>query len=212
MAPSPESVEHNELTRFRRFLGEPHETESYLDLWRWSVTNPGSFWEALADFEQVDMGGVATGPTAPDHMPGGEWFPGRTVNYAQHLLSRAPEEALLVIDDDNIGHTVTRDELIREVANLASTLRSMGVCAGDRVAAVLSNRAEAVVGLLASAAVGAVWAICSPEFGASAIVSRLEQLKPKVLLGMDGYSYGGRIRDSRDDFVAVAAALPLLNR
>ncbi|TQS45114.1 acetoacetate--CoA ligase [Cryptosporangium phraense] len=210
--PSAARIEDSELTRYRRWLGGEQAASDYLDLWRWSTHDPGRFWSSLVEFEQVRLGGAATGPVAPTNMPGGRWFPGRTVNYAEHLLREAPDAALLVVNDDNQGHVVSRDELIRQVGALSATLRSVGVGPGDRVVAVLSNRAEAVVGLLAAAAIGAIWAICSPEFGATAIVSRFAQLEPKVLLGIDGYRYGGKIRSSRDDIASIAAQLPTVEQ
>ncbi|MGO4616990.1 AMP-binding protein [Nocardia sp. 2TAF39] len=168
-----------EVTRFRAALPPELRDAECLDLWRWSTEHPDRFWSAMADFEDVRLGGVATDPVAPDEMIGGAWFPGRTVNYAEHLLRKAPETALIVVDDDNRSHTVSSTELRRQVAALAATLRSMGVLPGDCVAAVLPNRSEAVVGILACAAVGAIWSVCSPEFGTNAIVSRFAQLSPR---------------------------------
>ena len=46
------------------------------------------------------------------------------------------------------------------------TFVTRGVGHGDRVVAILPNVAEAVVGLLAAASIGAVWSVCAPEFGA----------------------------------------------
>ncbi|WP_040689696.1 acetoacetate--CoA ligase, partial [Nocardia vinacea] len=125
---------------------------------------------------------------------------------------KAPETALIVVDDDNRSHTVSSTELRRQVAALAAVLRSMGVLPGDRVAAVLPNRSEAVVGLLASAAVGAIWSVCSPEFGTNAIVSRFAQLGPRVLIAADGYRHGGREHDRTAEMIEVAAQLPDLEQ
>ena len=51
---------------------------------------------------------------------------------------------------------------------------------------------EAVVGVLATASLGAVWTSCSPEYGVDAIAGRLAQPAPRVLLVADGHLYGGR--------------------
>ncbi|MEV0362122.1 acetoacetate--CoA ligase [Nocardia fusca] len=210
--PTRQRVAAAELTRFRSGLRAELRDADYLDLWRWSTENPDQFWSAVADFEQVELGGAATGPIAPDDMIGGAWFPGRTVNYARHLLRNAPETALIVVDDDNRSHTVTGIELNRRVAALAAALRSMGVRPGDRVAAVLPNRAEAVIGLLACTAVGAVWSVCSPEFGTDAIVSRFAQLAPRVLIAVDGYRHGGREHPRTTEMTEVAVRLPDLEQ
>jgi acetoacetyl-CoA synthetase len=48
-----------------------------------------------------------------------------------------------------------------------------------------------VVALLATAAIGAVWACCAPDFSVSAAVDRLARLTPRVLFTVDGYRFGG---------------------
>ncbi|MGW1620187.1 acetoacetate--CoA ligase [Streptomyces sp. NPDC002172] len=206
--PSPARQEGSELARYRRGLKDYDGGDDYLDLWRWSTQDLGRFWESVAEFEDVRLGGTPTGPVAPREMPGGTWFPGRTVNYAEHVLRRCPGEALVVVDDDGTSHKLSRAELRGQVAALSAALRRMGVAHGDRVAAVLPNRAEAVVGLLACAAVGAVWSVCSPEFGADGVLSRFAQLEPKVLMLTDGYHYGGRTHERTDEMRTVIDRLP----
>ena len=68
---------------------------------------------------------------------------------------------------------------------------------GDRVAGYLPNCPEAVVGFLASASIGAVWSCCSPELGARSVIDRFKQIAPKVFIGVEGYSYGGKWFDRR---------------
>jgi acetoacetyl-CoA synthetase len=75
---------------------------------------------------------------------------------------------------------------------VARGLRSLGVRRGDRVAAVLLNVPEAVIGLLAAASLGAIWSSCSPDFGVPSVVDRFAQIEPTVLIACDGYVYAGR--------------------
>jgi acetoacetyl-CoA synthetase len=206
--PSRAQTKDSGLVRYLNQLKDYPGSGDYLDLWRWTTADPARFWQSLVEFEGVHLGGTPTGPVAPARMPGGAWFPGRTVNYAEHLLREGPGIAIVGIDDDGQTRTVSRSELRRQVAAISSALRSMGVSRGDRVAAVLPNRTEAVVGLLACASVGAIWSACSPEFGADAILSRFAQLAPKALILTDGYHYGARAYDRRDDMASVVAGLP----
>lgn len=64
---------------------------------------------------------------------------------------------------------------------------------GDAVAGILATTPYAVIALLATAAVGAVWSCCSPDFGHDAIVSRLSQTQPKVLFYSPVYRYKGKV-------------------
>ena len=83
----------------------------------------------------------------------------------------------------------------------------MGVRRGDRVAAYIPNIPEAAVALLATASIGAVWSSCSPDFGTKSVVDRFEQIQPKVLLAIDGYTYGGKKFDRRAEVKALSENL-----
>ena len=97
------------------------------------------------------------------------------------------------------------------MARVARGLRALGVGRGDRVAALLPNVPEAVIGLLATASLGAIWSSCSPDFGARSVIDRFAQIEPKVLIACDGYAYNGK-EYSRAEMVAeVTAALPGLS-
>ena len=63
--------------------------------------------------------------------------------------------------------------------------------------------------MLATASLGAIWTSCSPDFGARSVIDRFAQISPTVLLGADGYSYGGKRFDRRPELAAVAAELGL---
>ena len=144
---------------------------------RWmSRSSSGS---SLPEFAGVEFGGAAGPVCTTDAMPHTRWFPGRTLNFARHLLQGHEGTALIGIAEDGTREEVTWDALRREVASLAAHLRARGVGHGDRVVAILPNVAEAVVGLLATASIGAVWSVCAPEFGPGAIVSRFAQLGPE---------------------------------
>jgi acetoacetyl-CoA synthetase len=103
---------------------------------------------------------------------------------------------------------MTWGELRRSVAAAAGWLRRAGVRPGDRIGAYLPNTEHAVIGVLAAAAVGAVWACCSPDFGADGTIGRLAQLEPTVLLAADGYHWNGKEIDRSDVVAQLRAQLP----
>ena len=86
-------------------------------------------------------------------------------------------------------------QLRSEVARIASGLKKLGIKPGDRVAGYLPNVPETVIAMLATTSVGAIWSSCSPDFGASAVVDRFGQIKPRVLFAADGYFYAGKTID-----------------
>ena len=182
----------------------------YEELWQWSVDEPEQFWELFARFAGVEFGGTPGPVSTTDPMPHTRWFPGRTLNFARHLLKGHEGTALIGIAEDGTREEVTWGALRREVAALAAHLRARGVRHGDRVVAILPNVAEAVVGLLAAASLGAIWSVCAPEFGPGAIVSRFAQLGPKVVIAAPGYMLGGKDRDRRAELGEIFAQLPTL--
>jgi acetoacetyl-CoA synthase len=210
--PDPATGAAANVTAFARFLRRSgialEDDDDYDTLWQWSVDNPETFWSSWADFTGVRLGGDSGPVRSGDQMPGMHWFPGRTVNYAQHLIEGRGGTALIAIAENGDRQELSFEELRRQVAAFAGYLRSVGVGPGDRVAAVLPNVPEAVVALLATASIGAIWSICSPEFGQGAIVSRFAQLQPSVIVAAPGYRLGGKDRDRTPELSAVLDALP----
>lgn len=212
-APDAGRIRASEYARFCSWLREsgratPAHVASYRELWQWSVDDVERFWRAFAEYAGIDLRPSETIPGARISMPGGEWFPGASVNYADVVLGRERDgDAIIALAEDGTRTVVTWQELRQQVGAVATFLRQHGVIRGDRVAAVLPNRVEAVVGLLAAASVGAIWSVVAPEFGAQAIVARLQQLAPKVLITTTAYDYSGRVYDRSGVVAEVLAGL-----
>jgi acetoacetyl-CoA synthetase len=145
-------------------------------------------------------------------MPGAEWFPGARLNYAERALvhERPDTTALIHATESEPPARLGWEELGASVRTLASHLRALGVRPGDRVVAVLPNCPQAVIALLATASVGAIWSCCGPDFGPTGILERFSQLAPKVIFHVDGYRYGGKRFDRRAELRRILAELPTL--
>jgi acetoacetyl-CoA synthetase len=128
-------------------------------------------------------------------MPGAQWFPGARLNYAEHALrnERAAVDALLYQAEGTLLQRMPWRELGRQVRILATRLRELGVKPVDRVVACLPNTPEAVVAMLATVSIGAIWASCGPDFGARGVLDRFAQLGPKVFFCSTRYRHGGRV-------------------
>lgn len=182
--------------------------DSYAAIWQWSVNHPDEFWDHFARFSHVDLS-ESDGPVrTSDPMPFTRWFPDRMLNFARHLLDGRDGVAIVAIGEDGEREEWRWDELRSEVAALAAHLRRLGVVPGDRIAAILPNVPEALIGLLATASIGAVWSVCAPEFGSGAITSRFTQLSPRVVIAAPGYRLSGSDRDRRIEIAAVMRELP----
>ena len=209
--PTPERLRRARLTAYLAWLAENGRGafRTYEELWTWSVTDLDGFWSSIWDFAEIrGTRPVAAVSGRGRGVEGARFFEGAELNYLEQVLAH-PAADLAVITADESGHRieVTYGELLALVGAAANGLRAIGVRRGDRVAAVLPNGLEAVVGFLATAALGAVWSSCAPEFGAPSMVDRFSQITPKVLLISDGYRYGGRTFDLGGKARALRAAL-----
>src|SRR5271165_4622290 len=212
--PDGKTVRDARITRFMSWLNDRHQLSlgGYEDLWRWSVSQPGEFWTAIWDYFEV-LGDRGDGPAlAGEIMPDVRWFTGATLNYARNALRTAwtdPDRTAIIFDAERgRSGSLSYAQLASEVARVARGLRSLGVGRGDRVAALLPNVPEAVIGLLATASLGAIWSSCSPDFGARSVIDRFAQIEPKVLIACDGYGYGGKEFSRAGMLREVVEALP----
>lgn len=218
-SPGPDRIAAARITAFQAWAAEHHGAPAdggYPALHRWSVDELDTFWKAVADWFDVRFTTPYESVLADRSMPGARWFPGATLNYAEHALragedpARAGDAALLYVDETHEAVPVTWSELRGRVGALAAELRALGVRPGDRVSGYLPNIPEAVVALLATAAVGGVWTSCAPDFGARSVLDRFQQVEPVVLFTVDGYRYGGKEHDRRDTVAELRAELPSL--
>ncbi len=229
-SPAPERIARANLTAFMRALSADYPTAAaevadYPSLYRWSVREPEHFWAAVWRFTGVvaaerpgpdpwDAVGIGLDRMAPpdrDHGP--RWFPGARLNFAENLLRWDDSRpALIALAEGRERRELTHAGLRVQTARAAAALAAAGIQAGDRVAAVVPNIPEAVIGMLAAASAGAVWSTCSPDFGVAGIVDRFGQIAPKVLLVVDGYRYAGKRIDLLARATEVAAQIPAIER
>jgi len=209
--PSGAQVEDANLTRFAKWLRRERglEFDSYDAMWHWSVTELQDFWQAMWDYFGIQASAPHTCVLGKRTMPGAEWFPGARLNYAQHVLrnERPGADALLFTSETTPLTGVPWEAFAGQVRILATRLRELGVRPGDRVVALMPNIPQAMIAMLATTAMGAIWACCSPDFGSRGVIDRLQQLSPKVLFCADGYRYGGRAFDRKKELAEIIAAL-----
>jgi len=214
--PPPDARQRSTMGRWLDWLERERGRHfaTYDEAWAWSVDDLEGFWSSVWAFFDVRSATPVERPLAERRMPGARWFPGATLNYADHALrlpGRRPADVVLVsVSQSRPTLRLTAAELREQVARCRAGLRRLGVRRGDRVAAYLPNVAETVVAALATASLGAVWSSCAPEFGVAAVVDRFAQIEPAVLLAVDGYRYGAKAIDRAAEVEAIRRALPSL--
>ena len=212
--PSPEKVAITNMTRFANDASSRwgRVFDDYAGFHQWSVETPGEFWTSIWDWTGV-IGTGSLDPVVvnPGQMPGARWFPETRLNFARNLLRRQDSApALIFRAEDKVARSLSHAELYRQVAGLADALKQAGIVRGDRVCGFMPNMPETVVAMLASAAVGAVWSSCSPDFGVQGVLDRFGQISPRVLFSADGYWYNGKTHDSLEKLREIEKGLPSL--
>ncbi len=213
-APTPAFVPQIRL--YQNWLREQRglRFDSYHALWRWSVTELDAFWQSVWDYFDLRSPTPHTAVLGKNVMPGAQWFPGAQANYAQQVLRHveaaqaAGLPAIISENEKGLVRELSWPELRRQVAALALHLRAQGVQPGDRVAAYLPNVPETIVAFLAAASIGAVWSVCAPDMGSHAVLDRFRQIEPKVLIAVDGITWGGRDIERGDVVQELRAQLP----
>jgi acetoacetyl-CoA synthetase len=216
--PDPTKARASSLAEFSRFVCERYGLEfddlDYASLYAWSIRDLDAFWSAAAEFLGVRFHAAPVATLGSARMPGAEWFPGSTLNYAEHALSNsaaaADDPAVLFVREDGLERIVTYAELRDLVARVRAGLIRLGVSRGDRVVALMPNCVEALAAFLAAASLGAMWSSCSPDFGTRAVHDRFAQLDPSVFLAVDGYHYGGKTYDVTERVQTLREQMPTL--
>ncbi|MER6514076.1 acetoacetate--CoA ligase [Nonomuraea sp. NPDC001636] len=213
--PGPKQIARAHATAFIGWLARERgvTVPTWEELRHWSVTDVEDFWAAVWAYFEVKAHTPYDSVLAEPGMPGARWFPGATLNYAEHCLG-TPEDAGQVAV---VGHSQTRPrveltfaDLAEQVRRVRAGLRRLGVRRGTRVVAYLPNCPETLIAFLATASLGGIWASCAPEFAAPAVVDRFGQIEPAVLLAVAGYTYGDKKIDRREQVRAIRDGIPSL--
>lgn len=148
-------------------------------------------------------------------FPRPDFFSSSRLNFAENLLFPAtspapvPSAPAVITLTELPGSEVTTSwaELRDAVRHCSNALRAAGLGQDDVVAGYVSNHVEALVAMLAAAAIGAVWTGISPDNGVSAVLDRLSQIAPKVLFADNGTVYNGKEWSSVSKTTEIVAAL-----
>jgi acetoacetyl-CoA synthetase len=215
--PSRARIEAAVVTDFVRTVARTQRAAiaDFPSLWRWSIDHKEMFWRALWDYAGVIGEPGSRTLIDPDRMPGAQWFPDASLNFARNLLERPIDEtadALVFWGEDKVRQRMSHAQLRALASRVAAALIAHGVKSGDRVAAYLPNMPETIVAMLGTTAIGAVWSSCSPDFGVRGVVDRFGQIEPTVLFTVDGYWYNGKVIPALPKIAEIVEQLPTVTK
>jgi acetoacetyl-CoA synthetase len=185
-----------------------HAIKDMDQLHAWSIENREAFWNLIWDEigvigekgERVLVNG--------DAMPGAEFFPDASLNFAENLLKLKNDTvAIRFRGEDKAKSELSWNVLHAVVSRLQQAMKEAGIKKGDRIAAMMPNMPETIAFMLAATSLGAVWSSCSPDFGERGVLDRFGQIEPKLFIACDGYWYNGKRIQIADKLKPITKSL-----
>ncbi|MDA9801960.1 acetoacetate--CoA ligase [Candidatus Pseudothioglobus singularis] len=169
---------------------------NYWDLHQYSIDHSDKFWRLVADY--CGAIGDFSGPVrVGESMIDTKWFPEASLNFSETMLARRDKADAIVFRGENkVELRLSFNDLYEQVAKVQAHMKACGVGPGDRVAAFVPNHPAAIIGMLATSSIGAIWSSCSPDFGKQGVLDRFGQIEPKLIFVVDGYYYNGKAHDT----------------
>ena len=212
--PNESQILNANVTKFISFVNQERglKLSNYWDLHQFSIDHSDNFWRLCADY--CGAVGDFSGPErVGESMVDTQWFPEAKLNFAETMLSRRDEKDAIVFRGENkIELRLSFSDLYLQVAKVQSHMRSCGVGPGDRVAAFLPNHPAAIIVMLATTSIGAIWSSCSPDFGRQGVLDRFGQIEPKMIFVVDGYYYNGKAHDTIERVKSFLDDLPSVEK
>ena len=212
--PSLDIIKETNITLFQNYINQKYKLNhsDYKELHSWSVKFPDQFWSSLIEFTKIKYdGNLDPSIDGTMKMPGTKWFPNLKLNFAENLLKFNNDNVAIEFHrEDGLLVELSYKELNKKVEYCYSYLKSINVQAGDRVAAIIPNIPEAIIFMLATSSIGAIWTACSPDFGEDAILERFLQVNPKVLISTDGYLFKGKYFSIEEKISTISSKLPAI--
>ncbi|MPZ48053.1 MAG: acetate--CoA ligase [Dehalococcoidia bacterium] len=177
----------------------------YDSLYEESISDPEGFWARMAaerlswfrPWDKVLEHDFGRGQAA--------WFLGGQLNAAwncldRHLPALAGKTAIIWEGDNPAeSRTLTYAELHREACRLANVLKRQGVQRGDRVIIYLPMIPELAISVLACARIGAIHSVVFGGFSPEALIDRIDDCKPALIITSDGGYRGGRLIEMKSN-------------
>ncbi len=211
--PTPEYIEHANLTRFMR----AHGIEGFNALLRRSTEDVGWFTDAVLKFLDIQFYSPYTRALdASEGIQMPRWCVGGRMNIVHNMLDKrmgtpdAGMPAVMFEAEDGMTRTMTYGELNRKVNKCANALHALGLGKGDVIGLFMPMTTEVVVAFLSIAKIGGIILPLFSGYGAGAVAARLSDAGAVALFTADGAFRRGKAVAMKSIADEAAAQVPTL--
>ncbi|MCJ7455426.1 acetate--CoA ligase [Candidatus Bathyarchaeota archaeon] len=192
--PTRQYVDNSNMKRFM----QKHGIETLDELIKRSIDDVEWFWDAAS--EDLNIEWFRPYEKILDTSKGIEWarwFIGGKLNIAhncidRHAKARRDKTAIIWQGEDGQVRKLSYGTLGEEVNRFANGLKSLGVRKGDAIGLYMPMSPQVPVSMFGAFKLGAICVPIFSGFGASAVASRLNDVKARILVTADGTLRKGR--------------------
>ncbi|KAK4483253.1 hypothetical protein RD792_010437 [Penstemon davidsonii] len=184
--------------------------DKYLEMYQRSIEDPAGFWSDIAStqFYWKQKWGKSVYSENLDIRKGRiniEWFKGGITNICYNCLdanvAAGNGEKIAIYwegNDPGVDASLTYNQLLHRVCQLANYLKDIGIRKGDAVLIYLPMLTELSIAMLACARIGAVHSVVFAGFSSEALVQRIMDCKPKVVITCNAVRRGPKTINLKD--------------
>jgi acetoacetyl-CoA synthetase len=187
---------NSNLHNYEKYISKKFNKDfnrKYEKILMWSIKNPGDFWSSIWDFSKIKGIKSKIKIKKSKIFYKNSFLPKSKLNYTENLLSKKDKtKAITFISENRFREERNWESLNHNISKLNVFLKKINIRKKDRVAAYMPNTIENVEAFMSTAAIGAIWSSCSPDFGTNGVTERFSQIKPKLLFVTDQYFYNGK--------------------
>ncbi|EME47277.1 hypothetical protein DOTSEDRAFT_122544 [Dothistroma septosporum NZE10] len=213
--PSPKD---SKLWDFLQTVNQKHNKniQTYHELHQWSIDNVSESWGDIWNYVGIRASQPYQKVLSDDKTmyPRPHWFPGAKLNFAENLLFPTQEidenSPAVIAATETARETVTWKELRERVRKAQGGMQALGIKTGDRVGGYVANHTNALVAMLAASSLGAIWTAVSPDTGVTAVLDRMVQIEPSILVTDNAVMYNGKTHPVLPKVKEIVENLPTL--
>lgn len=213
--PSENRIKKSQMYLYMNFLHEKYQitVNDYESLHKFSTEKKELFWKTIISFFEIKYEGSLDPVLLEEGFENYSWFSNVKLNIAENFLksTNGSHVALNFQHESLKNKLITYSELKREVKALQIYLKTL-MEKGDVLAAFMPNIPETVVAMLATTSFGGIFTSTSCDFGIDGVLDRFGQSKPKVLITVNSYEYGGKYFDLKDKILEIEKMIPSLEK